>query len=339
LAEARDKHHEYAKLVARGESPAKLKQRQKAEALQANTVKELGEIFTAQVIEKHYKRSADAKRYFTRDVYPALGHYRLKEVTPADVLRLLEAIKKRGAEHAAKNCRTLLKLLFDYGIARQLLTLNPVSAIPLKIIAMGKSRTRTLTPQELRTYLTRLDAADDSKSLKIALRLILITLVRKGELINARWEHVNFEKAEWLLPATKNGQPHIIYLCRQALALFQELKALAGNSLFVLPGRSGQKPISEHTLNVMLYRNDKFGIEDMTIHDSRRTASTLLHEALFQPDVIEKALNHSIRGIRGVYNVAQYAEQRRMMLSYWADYLDSLIENDNVVVGSFGRAA
>jgi len=342
LAEARKQRFEYARMAAGGESPAKAKQREKAKAKATSTVKELGDSFIEEVVKATFRRPKDSERYFSRDIFPFLGHYRVTEITAQDILRLLDSIKARGKRKAAeserdgkrtvksagvqsaKQARTLLKGMFDYAIARQLLTYNPVSAIPRRIIAPTSVRQRSLSPDELKAFLERLDDCQDTESLKIGLRIILLTLVRKGELVHAKWADIFFDKMEWRLPTSKTKEPHLVPLSPQAVQLFQRLKSLAGNSDWVLPGRSLAKAISEHTLNVMLDRHKQFGISDFVIHDLRRTASTILHERGFHPDVIEKALNHSVGGIRGVYNVARYVEQRREMLNTWADYLGTL---------------
>lgn len=75
--------------------------------------------------------------------------------------------------------------------------------------------------------------------------------------------------------------------------------------------------------------NDKgINFEPLTVHDLRRTASTLLHEAGFNSDWIEKCLAHEQKGVRAVYNKAEYAEQRRDMLQQWANMVDGWIEKE-----------
>ena len=134
----------------------------------------------------------------------------------------------------------------------------------------------------------------------MALRLILPTLLRKSELMLARWEHVDVDKAEWHIPAenSKTGKPRIVYLSPQALALFAELRSLAGGSELVLPGRvSLNKPFAHNAMNnalkVALRGQD---IPAFTLHDLRRTASTLLHEHGWPADVVEKAPNRTKPG-------------------------------------------
>ena len=93
LAEARKRRFAYSQMVERGDSPAKGKQRDKTAARAANSVKEFGEIYLADVVRPRFKRARDTERYFTRDVFPALGNYRLTEVTPPDVIRLIDDVK------------------------------------------------------------------------------------------------------------------------------------------------------------------------------------------------------------------------------------------------------
>ena len=154
---------------------------------------------------------------------------------------------------------------------------------------------------------------------------------------------MDFEQAEWHIPAehSKTGKPHIVYLSRQSVALFKELQALAGGSLLVLPGRGSLTKTFAHNainqaLKVALQGQD---IPAFTIHDLRRTASTLLHENGWPSDVVEKALNHTIGGVRGVYNRAEYAPQRQQMLQFWADYIDQLMGSGQVILGRFKQVA
>jgi len=210
-------------------------------------------------------------------------------------------------------------------------------ALPTRFITKVRTRTRALTPDEIRIYLHTLYRSNIRRQFKLALHLILLTLVRKSELLLAQWKDVDLEGGEWNIPAenSKTEQPHTVYLSRQATELFQELKALAGGSVWVMPGRSGlSKPFSHNAMNQAM-GSITFEIPPFTIHDLRRTGSTLLHEKGFAWDVIEKALNHQIKGVRGVYNRAEYAEQRRQMLQCWADFVEDLATEKEILVANF----
>ena len=183
-----------------------------------------------------------------------------------------------------------------------------------------------MSRSEIKVLLQRCDAASVNYRLRLALRLILLTLCRKSELRQARWEHIDLEAATWEIPAehSKTGKPHIVYLSRQAVDCFRHLRGLSGRAEVVLPARDAiTVPIGASILNKQMQRV-RWGIAHFTPHDLRRTASTVLNELGYNADWIEKALNHSARGVRGVYNRAQYAEQRRTMLQEWADWLDAL---------------
>jgi integrase len=208
-----------------------------------------------------------------------------------------------------------------------------------------------LTPKEIRIYLRTIYRSNIRRQFKLALNVILLTLVRKSELLLARWEHVNFEDGEWLIPGenAKTGKPHIVYLSTQVASIFQELKELAGDSELVLPGRGSLiRPFAKNALNKAvegLTFADKspdgqtVAMDPLTIHDLRRTGATLLTEHGFNRDVIEKALSHEAQGIRAVYIVAEFAEQRKKMLQWWADFVDSIENESKVIVGNFGGAA
>jgi integrase len=213
----------------------------------------------------------------------------------------------------------------------------------MRHVHKAKSRERALSPQEIGQFLKAAYQSNIRRQFKVGLHIILLTLVRKSELLLARWEDVHFDEAEWHIPAenSKTGKPHIVYLPRQAVALFRELQDLASGSELVMPGRGSlTKTFAHNAINTALKKAlQGQDIPAFTIHDFRRTASTLLHENGWSSDVVEKALNHNIGGVRGVYNRAEYADQRREMLQFWADLVESLIEGRNVVMGRFGQAA
>jgi integrase len=138
----------------------------------------------------------------------------------------------------------------------------------------------------------------------------------------------------------KKDKPHLVSLSRQAVAMFEELRGLSIGSEWVFPSRGSlNKPIAHNALNVVV-RALAIDVRDFVIHDFRRTASTHLHESGFNSDWIEKCLAHETKGILGVYNRAQYADQRREMLQWWADFVDSQIDEGkgSVIIGRFGKA-
>lgn len=321
---------------------AREKIKAKDEAKQAETtVEAFARRWFAEIVEQNNSNPRNTKRVIEKDIIPAIGSKQLADVTVTDILTITDRIKARGADQMALQTRNVLKRLFAYAIAREKAHFNPAAAIEAKFIATAKSRDVALSPDEVGRLLRGIYQSSMKRSHKLALHLLILCMVRKTELIEARWEEIDLDKAEWSIPGErmKKDKPHLVPLSRQAVAMLEELKGLSSGSAWVFPSRGTlDKPISHSTLNVTV-RALEVDVRDFVIHDFRRTASTHLHEAGFNSDWIEKCLAHEAKGIRGVYNRAQYADQRRQMLQWWADFVDSQIEEERkVIIGRFGKA-
>ena len=315
-----------------------MKQAEQETARADNSVESFAGFWFTEVAEKANKNPRNIKRYVDKDIVPALGAKQLSDVTPSDILKLCDDIKKRGADQSALAVRNILKRMYAYAIARQRVTFNPAAAIEAQYIAKAKSRDRALTKEEVGKLLRAVYASGMRRAHKLAIHLLLLTMVRKADLVGANWDDVSLDTGEWHIPETKTGKPHVVYCSKQAIELFKELRELARSSPYVLPSRSDlQEPIAHSTLNVAI-RTLGLEIADFVLHDFRRTASTHLHEAGFPADVVEKALAHTIGGIRGVYNRAEYATQRTQMLQVWADMVDAWLAAKGAAVVTFGVA-
>jgi integrase len=294
-----------------------------------------------EVVEPNNSEPRNIERVLKKDVLPAIGPKQLTDVTVDDVLGITDAIKARGSDQMALQTRNVLKRLFAYAIGRGLATFNPAAAVEGKYIATARSRDVALTPDEIGRLLRAIYRSNMRRAHKLALHLLVLCMVRKSELTEAKWDEFDLDAGAWTIPGErmKKDKPHLVPLSRQAVSMLEELKGLAGGSEWVLPSRNTlKKPIAHSTLNAAVRTMDH-DVRDFVIHDFRRTASTHLHEAGFNSDWIEKALAHETKGIRGVYNKAQYVDQRREMLQWWADFVDSQIEeNRKVVIGRFGKA-
>jgi integrase len=289
------------------------------------TVKHFAEKYLRDVVSKTRRDIRGVERYFARDIFPRLGTRPISSIEADEVREIVFTRRDAGKPQAAIAIRNLLKRLWDYAIVCGVAAVNPATATPIKFIAKTTSRSRTLDENELRIFLRAIDL---NRRLDIALLLILLTLTRKSELRLARWSEFNLYSipAEWNIPPehSKMGNGQIVYLSRQAVELLQLLKPMIAGNTYVLPARgSRETPTGCSTLNRALGRIPH-GLQHFTVHDLRRTASTMLAEQGNAPDVIEKALNHRLRGVRGIYNRAEYGPQRLKMLQEWADYLDKL---------------
>jgi integrase len=340
LKAARSKRDELAAQVADGKCPA-LAAKQRREARSTDpTVREFGERYYNEQAVRNWKNPIAIRRYLDNEIFPALGDKALSDVNALHVQALVYRKRDNGRIAAALQLRRVIKQIFDYAIEARLVTINPAAMVATRYIGKPRKRSRVLTPSEIRLYLRAVYQSNMRRQFKLALHIILLTLSRKSELLLARWEHVNFAAGEWLIPAenAKTGKPHLVYLSSQVATMFRELKALASDSELVMPGRSSLvRPFAKNALNKAL-EGLTLDMDPLTIHDLRRTGATLLTENGFNRDVIEKALSHEAEGIRAVYIVAEFAEPRRKMLQWWADYVDSIMNESKVIVGHFGAA-
>ena len=337
LAEARDKLISAKKMLSEGISPAKEKQRLKQ--FRNNDV-------FGYWLEKWFNDAnyADSTRdivggIINRDVMPKFSKLLLSEITPTILRQYCEKLKERAPVTAVKT-RDIVSMVFTYAKARGAIYDNPAEYVKGSSIATFAPRDRALTKQEIGMFFSTLKISQTSLQLKIALKLIMLTMTRKSAIVGATWDEIDFKNAEWTIPAERMkasrqgaGRPHIVYLSKQALDSFLQLKILSSESPYVLPsfGQSKYGNISKSSLNracthtIQLAQKNGLKLNDFTVHDMRRTASTHLHEAGYNSDWIEKALAHEQRGVRAVYNKAEYSEQRKKLLQDWADMIDKWV--------------
>jgi integrase len=338
LKDARQLRDAAASQVAKGISPQQQKIKEQQGQLETVLFRDYGERYLNEVIKKDRKDPYNMVLCLSNDIYPMLGHIPLDQVSIEDMRRTIWRKKEQGYDAAANQVRGLLKRMLDYAMTLGLVPYNPVLAIPTRHVFKAKPRDRYLSTGEIRTYYTTLFDSRIYKSRKLGLLLSLLTLVRKSELLRAKWEHIDFDSRIWLIPETKadsatgHSREMVVYMSAQVAEILKELKTIAGDEPYVFVGRQRGTHISANAFNTAqktaLALTD---IPNFTIHDLRRTASTHLNEQGFNRDAIEKCLNHTATGVRGVYNKAEYAEERIIMMQKWSDYIFSLIYEPNLI--------
>ena len=332
LARARERCLEARRAVADGRSPSQEKQRQKRRLAEAKTFGEFTVRWAAEARMADSTRSM-RKSILDRDILPAFQNRLLTEITADDLRDMCNKVKGRGAPATAIHVRDIVKQVYGFAILHGEKVANPADDVGPSSIATFVPKDRALSPSEIRIALSQMENVASYPTIKLGLRLILLTLVRKSELIHATWDEVNFERALWSIPKErmKASKAHNVYLSQQALDIMVALRTCAGGSRYLIPSRyDADKCMSNATLNrvtqlvVERAKANKFPLEPFTVHDLRRTGSTILNELGFNSDWIEKCLAHEDgRSSRGVYNKAEYAEQRRHMLQEWADMIDA----------------
>lgn len=337
LAEAREELIAAKKLLKAGQSPAAAKRDGIKKIRGAETFAVHTDSYMKHVILADSTR-AMKQAVIDRDILPVLGNKMMAEITTSMVRDLCDRIVERGGRATAVQAREIISSVYRHANDRGHGLFNPAADIKPSSIAIFKPRERTLTPEEIGLFFRTLDAIGAMGTMKMALKLVLITMVRKGEFTNATWDEIDFKKWTWTIPSDrmKGSRAHVIYLPKQAQDILVGLQMCAGGSEYLVPGRYNfRKPLSNAALNSLIERTVKIINEDgehiqgFTVHDMRRTASTLLHEAGYPSDWIEKALAHEQKGVRAVYNKAEYARQRAWMLQQWADMIDSWINGEH----------
>lgn len=346
LAEARDELNTAKKLLSQGISPAAAKRDGKNQIRGAETFATFTVAYMKHIILADSTR-AMKQTIIDRDIVPVLGRKLMTEITPRMVRDLCDKVLARGGRSTAIQIREIISSVYRYAADRGHGFTNPAGDIKPTSIAIFKPRERSLQPEEVGIFFRTLDTVSTMATMKLAIKLVLLTMVRKAEFTHATWKEINFKAGTWTIPAErmKASRSHVIYLSRQAQDLLVGLQMCAGGSEYLLPGRySVSKPLSNAALNrlitVTVEKAQEKGhhLDHFSVHDMRRTASTLLHEAGYPSDWIEKALAHEQKGVRAVYNKAEYARQRAYMLQQWADMVDMWIAGESTELVPFSPA-
>jgi len=268
------------------------------------------------------------------DAFPALGNIPIKEITPPMVLSVIRAVESRGALDVASRILQRTSAIFRFAIQIGRAIYNPAADIKGVLKTRKVEHRTTISRDELPEFLKKLDSYSGDHITKLALKLILITFVRTGELRGARWEEFDVNQREWRIPAArmKMKSPHIVPLSPQALAVLEELRPLTGHLDLLFPSlRDQRKPISENTLLYALYRLGYH--KRATVHGFRALACTILNETGFRPDVIERQLAHAERNkIRAAYHRSEYLEERQKMIDWWGKCIESMASEQKVIL-------
>jgi len=329
LMEAREQHLQARKLLAAGNDPGEAKRvAKRLVSIKAeNTFEPLAREWLEQNKNQWSKLyAADVTKRLENHIFPKLGHRPLAEITTTDILDVLRVIEASGALDMAQRLMQVCGQVFRYAITTARAERNPVTDLRGALKTPVRKHHAYLKADELPEYLEKLEAYDGGVETKLALKFLLLTFVRTVELRGAEWPEINFDKAEWRIPAErmKMKDLHIVPLSKQAMAVLAELKKHTGNRKHLFPNQHNPvKVMSENTILFALYRMGYHS--KATGHGFRATASTILNEHGFHSDVIERQLAHVERNkVRAAYNHAEYLPERRKMMQWWADYIDGI---------------
>lgn len=339
LKDARKRREEARELVAAGVDPSSERKAGRAAhaAALADTFKEIAIEWLAMRAKTLAPITiTKAKWMLETFAYPEIGDMPIRSIETDDLLRLLRKIEERGFYETAHRTRQRCQQVFKYARQTRKGIGDPTADLERTLVPVkSTSRAAITDPAKLRGLLLAIDGYDGGAITGAALKLSALTFVRPGELRAAEWSELDLESREptWRIPAAKMKMKaeHIVPLSAQAVAAFRGLQPQTGTGTYVFPSLQTRKRcMSDGTVNAALRRMG-FDKATHTAHGFRTTASTLLNEQAWRPDLIERQLAHIEKdNVRAAYNKAQHLPERRKMMCAWADYLDGLKAASNV---------
>lgn len=317
LADARLLHLQAKGRLKQGIDPLELRAQQRLEAEHSrqelerektNTIEALCWRWFNNYVIRNRRRPEYAKRVIEVDIIPVLGKIVISEVRRAQLIGAIEDIAARGSPELAREVLLILKQIFVYGEHVGVVEQSPIASIKAStLIGRKRARDRYLTLDEVRAVWLALPELGLSEQTVLAIKLLLVTGQRRGELISAKWEHIDWETLIWTIPISKNGKPNKVPLSPLAERLFRELHLLAMGSPWCFPGKNDEHLTEKSVTRAVARKQDCFlvngnRIPHWTPHDLRRTATTQMQALGVLPHVLELTLNHTIQtGVSSVF--------------------------------------
>jgi integrase len=363
LKEARVKLPELRKLVATGMDPRKARAAAKIENIQALTMQTVFDAWLEFIRKAHKDNTVCAKRHEDRwriHLKAALGKLLIRDVGRAHLAAALDVMTKKGIREETRKALSTLNLMMDYALTRHLIEQNPARILKPKDFSAtaNRPRDRILNLAELRQLWLALDQAlirelitggvAVDRTTIIAIKVLILTGARRGEVAGMPWSELDFESKIWQLPSkrTKNRQAHTIYLSDFTISLIKSLGPSTGKSVFVFNTGRGtkQQHICEDSLNRAIDRLRKresssiAALGAFTIHNLRRSAATAWGEYLkTDPHVIERMLNHQpLNKLVATYQRATYAQEQKAAWLAWGEMVENKMAKEPNKIRLYG---
>ncbi|WP_428422648.1 tyrosine-type recombinase/integrase [Methylibium sp.] len=337
LREAREIALRDRALIQQGVDVAAVKRREKLKARETHNVSALARLWYEREIEPRYKHPESVEGVIRRHIKPVIGRLPVEEIRPIHIDDVLMRIVSAGAPTVANDARRYLHRMFHFAVRRKWIELNPVYGFStFDAGGTEKAKSRWLTTKELNTLAEAMRTTPNfGRPNELAVWLLLALCVRKMELLSAEWSEFDLPNAVWTLTPsrTKTNSAIRIPLAAPVVEWLNELKVFAFGSGYLFPARrlvrerlgtphANRHPhVSPDTLNVALKRLPLTDLEQFAVHDMRRTARTHMASLGIDRFVAERALNHKLKDVEGVYNQYDYFNERKAALDRWASLL------------------
>ncbi|MDH4562293.1 site-specific integrase [Pseudomonas sp. BN411] len=291
-------------------------------------------------------KGAEVRRMFEKDVLPRLGNMAVADVKKGHITEVTDALLARGVNRMAKLIFSLMRQMFRFAVDRDLIEHDPTASIrKAKIGGKDVERDRVLSEEEIRLLAAKSPEAGLLPSTDAAIWIALSTCCRIGELLGARWEHVDLKQGAWLIPAenSKNGKPHTVALSPFAAQQFERIKQINGKSTWCYPNTDESGPVCSKTVTKQLgdrQREPGKGVMSnrsaktqalllpggrWTPHDLRRTGATFMTALGVLPEVAERCLNHTEENkVKRIYQRHSYVSEMKAAWDALGTYLQRL---------------
>ncbi|MBT1786195.1 tyrosine-type recombinase/integrase [Enterobacter bugandensis] len=329
LAQARALRDEYLSLLAQGIDPQSHNE-QKAQALKDATEHTFQTVAKKWLDEKNktsgisQDHAKDIWRSLERNIFPTLGDIPIKEIRPKMLKQHLDPIEQRGVLETLRRIISRLNEIFRYAATEELIEFNPADNLTQRFSKPKKQNMPALPPSELPRFIVALANASIRLETRLLIEWQLLTWVRPGEAVRARWTDIDEENRFWNIPAEfmKMKRPHKVPLSKEAMRILESMKPISGHREWVFP--SIKAPLShmhEQTANAAIIRMG-FGGE-LVAHGMRSIARTAAEESSkFRTEVLEAALAHSKKDeIIAAYNRAEYLTERVELMQWWSNFI------------------
>ncbi|MBY6251076.1 MULTISPECIES: tyrosine-type recombinase/integrase [Enterobacteriaceae] len=342
LADARQKREEARRLVAAGIDPREhkraVKEEQAKEAITFESVAREWHATNKKWSEEHSRR---VLKSLEDNLFSVIGKRCIEELKTRDLLAPIKVVEATGRFEVASRLQQRTTAIMRYAVQSGLIDYNPAQEMAGAIASSNRVHRPALELKRLPELLHRIDSYTGRAMTRLAVELTLLIFIRSSELRFARWSEIDFETAMWTIPAereaiegvkhsqrgSKMRTPHLVPLSRQALDILRQVHKFSGNRDFVFVGdHNPRKPMSENTVNKALRVMGYDTKVDVCGHGFRTMAcSSLIESGLWSRDAVERQMSHMERSsVRAAYiHKAEHLDERRLMLQWWADYLDA----------------
>ena len=341
LADARQKREEARRLVAAGVDPREHKRAVKEEqAKEVVTFESVARDWHASNQKWSESHSGRVLKSLEDNLFDAIGKRNIAELKTRDLLIPIKAVEMSGRLEVAARLQQRTTAIMRFAVQSGLIDYNPAQEIAGAVATAKRQHRAALELNRIPELLHRIDTYTGRPLTRLAVELTLLVFIRSSELRFARWSEVDFETAMWTIPGereplegvkhshrgSKMRTPHLVPLSRQALTILERIKSMSGNRELIFVGdHDPRKPMSENTVNKALRVMGYDTKVEVCGHGFRTMAcSSLIESGLWSKDAVERQMSHQERNsVRAAYiHKAEHLGERRLMVQWWADYLD-----------------